>query len=79
MDKLLFTPAEAAALTGLSRSRIYELMSANELKSVTIGKSRRISRIAIEDFVRALECRRDEYSSAPGATSRAVPSVEVER
>ena len=62
MEKYLFTQVEAATLTGMSRSRIYELMAAGELQSVTIGRSRRISRTALEDFARVLERRQP----APG-------------
>ena len=55
MDKLLFSPTEAAAHLSLGRSKIYELMRLGELRSVKIGGSRRIPRAALAEFVSRLE------------------------
>ena len=55
MDKLLLTVEEVGHLTGLGRTLLYEKLKSGELRSVTIGRSRRISKAAIEDFVRRLE------------------------
>ena len=54
-DKLLLTAEEVAALLGLSRSRVYELLYAKAIVSVKIGKSRRIRRTDLEQFVASLE------------------------
>lgn len=51
MDRILYRPEEAADALGLSRATIYELLRSKELDSITIGRSRRIPRTAIEDFV----------------------------
>ncbi|MBW3638825.1 MAG: helix-turn-helix domain-containing protein [Actinobacteria bacterium] len=42
MDKLLLTPMEAAAVLGVGRSKVYELMRAGALGSVRIDSCRRI-------------------------------------
>lgn len=42
MDKLLFTPTEAAAVLGIGRSKIYELLNDGQLTSVRIDRCRRI-------------------------------------
>jgi excisionase family DNA binding protein len=44
---LLLTVEEAALLTRISRSKLYELMQRNEIPSITIGRSRRIPREAL--------------------------------
>jgi excisionase family DNA binding protein len=36
----------------ISRSKVYELMQARELSFVAIGRSRRVPKRAIEDFLR---------------------------
>jgi len=51
MMKLLMTPEEAAETLSISRSKLYELMSAGEVESMRIGGSRRIPFDALEDFV----------------------------
>jgi excisionase family DNA binding protein len=50
----LFTPAEAAKLMGISRSQVYILMNRGQLKSVHIGRSRRIARGHIDSFIEEL-------------------------
>jgi excisionase family DNA binding protein len=42
MDRILLRPSEAAAAMGISRSRMYELLAANAVKSIRIGKSARV-------------------------------------
>lgn len=42
MDKLLFTPSEAAAVLGIGRSKVYELLNDGHLPSVRIDRCRRI-------------------------------------
>jgi excisionase family DNA binding protein len=43
MEKLLLTVWEAADVLAVSRSRAYELLYADQLDSVKIGRSRRVS------------------------------------
>jgi excisionase family DNA binding protein len=52
--QLLYSPEQAAELLSVSRTRVYDLMSAGKLKSVKLGRSRRISADALLDFVKGL-------------------------
>jgi excisionase family DNA binding protein len=42
MEKLLLTVREAADVLSVSRSRVYELLYAEQLDSVKIGRARRV-------------------------------------
>ena len=53
MEPLLLTPKEAARALGLSQSYVYELLAREALPSITIGRTRRIPRRALEAFVEA--------------------------
>lgn len=55
MDKLLLTPTEAAAVLGIGRSKVYELMSTGTLASVHIGACRRIPAEVVHNFVVELQ------------------------
>ncbi len=54
MEKLLYTPVEAARGLGIGRSKVYELLGAGELTSVRIGACRRIPATALQEFVNRL-------------------------
>jgi excisionase family DNA binding protein len=51
MEKLLFSPEEAAQALGVRRSRVYYLMRTRQLLSVRIGKSRRVPVAAVHAYV----------------------------
>lgn len=52
MERLLLRVEEASDLCALGRSKLYELIRANELPGVVrIGKSVRISRVALEAWI----------------------------
>jgi excisionase family DNA binding protein len=53
-SSLLLTPEQAAAELHIARRRIFEMIADGTLPSVKIGKSRRIARTALEDYVRGL-------------------------
>lgn len=53
--KLLVTPEEAAEALAISRTRVYELLRRGELKSVKIGKVRRIPVAALQAYVEQLQ------------------------
>ncbi|KOU00726.1 hypothetical protein ADK87_12475 [Streptomyces sp. NRRL F-4711] len=55
VDRLLYTPEEAAEVLSFGRSTVYELMAAGELKFIKRGRSRRIKRSHLEEFVNTLE------------------------
>lgn len=42
MDKLLLKPAEVCQLTGMGKSKVYELLAAGVIPSVRIGGSVRV-------------------------------------
>jgi excisionase family DNA binding protein len=54
MDKLLLTPEEVAEALNISRTKVFELLQADALRSVKIGKSRRIPTEAVREFVACL-------------------------
>ena len=53
-ENLLYKVEAAAEVLGLGRSSVFELVASGELESVTIGRSRRIPRQALEDYVARL-------------------------
>jgi len=53
MEKLLYSPREAADLLSISRSKLYELMASGVVHSVRVGRSRRIPADALRAFVAA--------------------------
>jgi excisionase family DNA binding protein len=55
--KLAYTVEEAADLLSLSRANLYRLIDMQELGSITIGRSRRITARQLEEFVAKLEAR----------------------
>jgi len=61
MNKLLLTVEQAEEATEISRSKLYVYMASGVLRSVKIGRSRRIARVDLEDFVDRL---RAEQTSA---------------
>ena len=52
---LLLTVDETAREMRIARRRVWEMISDGTLPSVKIGRSRRISRQAIEDYVSKLQ------------------------
>jgi excisionase family DNA binding protein len=52
---ILFTPVQTAKIMGISRSQVYNLLRAGDLKSIQIGRSRRISRLHLESFINTKE------------------------
>jgi excisionase family DNA binding protein len=48
---ILYIPQEVAEIMSISRSQVYNLMNSNQLKSVHIGRSRRITMDQIHEFV----------------------------
>lgn len=54
MERLLLTVPQVMAELGFSRWRVYDLIRSRELVSVKVGRSRRIPRAAVEEFVSRL-------------------------
>ncbi len=65
---LLLRPAEVAEALGLSRSKVFELLAAHELPSVHIGRSTRIPRQQLDEWIAAQVAWTPR--AAPGLLSR---------
>jgi excisionase family DNA binding protein len=50
-DALFLTVEQGAALLGLGRTAVYELIKNGDLPSIAIGRSRRLARAEVEQFV----------------------------
>jgi len=70
MDQRLISVPEAAALLGLGRSTVYELVAAGKIRTVRIGRARRVPLNAVDEFVAALELaeERADPQGEPTAT-----------
>jgi excisionase family DNA binding protein len=53
--KLLYKPETAGAQLEMGRTAIYHLVKTGELRSVKIGRSRRIPADALEEYVEKLK------------------------
>jgi excisionase family DNA binding protein len=54
-DQLLYKPETAGAKLELGRTSIFHLVKTGELRSVKIGRSRRIPADALEEYVERLK------------------------
>lgn len=54
IDKVLYTVTEVAEALSLGRTKVYDLLNRGEIESVSIGSARRITRHALEEYVRRL-------------------------
>ena len=54
IDKMLYTPTEAAQALGVSRSTLYVLMAGGEVPSVRIGSCRRVPVDGLRCYVAGL-------------------------
>jgi excisionase family DNA binding protein len=55
MSPVLLTVEEAAEALALGRTKVYELLDAGALRSIKIGRARRIPVEALHEFVRRTE------------------------
>lgn len=51
VERELLSTAEAAHALGVGKTRLYELINSNQLKSLKLGRSRRIPRTEVERFI----------------------------
>lgn len=88
MDKLLLTPEEAAEALSIGRSKLYQLLAAGALRSVTIGSSRRVPVEALRSFVEEIDRRCGsgttvEFGSLPSGdaanSAQLTPLVDADR
>lgn len=61
-EQLLFRPAQAGEALAISRSRVYELVKAGQLRAVRVGSAIRIPRDALDAFISALPDAQDGFS-----------------
>jgi len=54
MDKILLNPLEAAEALGISRAFLYKLIALGRIRTVRIGRARRIPAEELQRFVREL-------------------------
>jgi excisionase family DNA binding protein len=73
VDKMLYTPTEAAQVLSISRSTIYLLMARGDVPSVRIGSSRRIPVDGLRRYVTALTAK--ATASAPLSSGNAQPRL----
>jgi excisionase family DNA binding protein len=52
--RLLLTVEEAAELIGICRSNMFKLIRQGDVQSIKVGRLRRVTPAALEDFVRRL-------------------------
>jgi excisionase family DNA binding protein len=52
---LMYRVPEAAEALRISRSHLYELIRSGQVRSVTVGRARRISHAALTDYISHLE------------------------
>ncbi len=57
--QLLLTIEQAAACLAISRAHAYRLVQRGELPAIRLGRSRRITRVALEAFVERLASEQD--------------------
>jgi excisionase family DNA binding protein len=55
IERLLVSPEQAADVLNIGRTSVYRLIATGELRSILIGRSRRISASALVEFVGRLE------------------------
>lgn len=54
-EQLLYRPEAAAHVLDVGRSTVFELIAEGQLKSVKIGRCRRIPHTALVDYVQRLQ------------------------
>lgn len=57
MEPLFYRPKDAAAVLGISRTRVFRLIKTGELKSIKDEGYRLVPRWALHEFARALESK----------------------
>ena len=76
-EKMLLTVPEAAMRLGLGRSFVYQLVMTGELPSVKLGRARRVSVRAIDEYVERLQG--EQVPAAPPVAKCKTPEPKPER
>ena len=72
IEKMLYTPTEAAKALGISRSTVYVLIASGEVPSVRIGSCRRVPVDGLRRYVARL-AKKD--GAAPPAAVQTSPQL----
>jgi excisionase family DNA binding protein len=78
MSRILYPTAEVAQQLGVGLSTAKALIKSGELRSVKIGRSRRVPVEALHDYVRRLDTEQNGEAvggPAPTASVENVPSI----
>ena len=59
VPRLLLTVEEAAERIGICRSKMFKLIRQGDVKSVKVGRLRRVTPAALQDFVQQLSASAD--------------------
>jgi excisionase family DNA binding protein len=71
LARLAYSPSEGAQVLGISRSKIYELISAHHLKVIKLGSRTLVLHSELLRFVRSLDARgrrRSSHTAQPEAS-----------
>ena len=63
-DRILYTCAEAAALMGLGRSLVFQLVMRGDLPSIKLGRARRIPATALHEYIQRLQSEQNSEEVA---------------
>ena len=55
MEQLLYKPSQCQEILNLGRSKIYELLASQQLRSVRVGRAIRIPASALKEYVERQE------------------------
>jgi excisionase family DNA binding protein len=64
LTPLLLTPEQAATELGVGRTRMYALLAGGDVSSVKIGRSRRVPRAALQEYIDRLVTHPQQAGSA---------------
>jgi len=53
MDRILMKVQEAGEALGLSRSKLYELIAAGEIKTIRVGRAVRVPAASLHEWVQS--------------------------
>src|ERR1035437_8981878 len=79
MEKLLLKPAEVGELTGMGKSKTYELIAAGIIPSVRIGKSVRVPADRLRRWIEELHVNEQTPPRLEPSSSVAPPQVQSKR
>jgi len=77
VEPVLLRPAEVALQLGISRSKVFELLASRELPSIHIGRSTRVPRVQLEEWIQA-QVRWQPHANS-GLLGRLQSATEPER